>query len=835
MHNDAISLVEQNSPQGTKVKVKYVGKRLTSGGLDLDKMQLLMSEAFSKIKSAEKKEMVLVIGNTGAGKSTTVNYLLGCELQAEESLNGNIAVPIGEIYAEMGNDSESKTFYPEVFTNGKDPLLYCDCPGFLDNRGKEEKICVSINTQMAITLARNIKSVMVVVDINSLTTDRGGSFRKLSETLGLLLKNPEEVASSILFVFTKNPKAKPAQILKKVSELIASEEKKLKEKGSYISKFIGAEEDIHKTKLEQIEIERKLKILKLIKDNPDNIKVIDVFDAGESKSDIVQTLYKMRSVSKSAFDFDQYDDARVKFNEVIFDIGQRGTAILKKKIELPSIIEKNIEEKNDTEHRIDFYKNQIKKLQSGEKSDNIDAETAQLNKKLADNNLIIREINQQIDSLKEEIFTLRGELKKLDSDVPVTYWRDSVYEKRSSLGFLGWTLKVFEYRGIPFEKVIENCDSEYYYHYFDEKIATGAFYDSKIEPKKGIYSSTYKSKFYEDGCASVEIRVKSKDKPDNQKRISDIKNILPGKEAALKDLEERRTRIAMENGTIKELVSNLTAKDKDNKVAIENQIKSLGTSTRQLEEKIRTLENEIVVTKEELTQADHDFEVNAKLLEIVYNILKILDFKSALMDEFKIQYERLSQKKPEVVHNQNIIVESLICPISLQPYVDPVMAKCGHVFSRMEITTHLESSQEKECPCCRQPIQEKDLVPCNPIAEVLEKATKGNISQLNRSLFNPFVPGLGNSTLFPSATRFNLFNSFQASNIVPAQAEKSLEELKREDQELEKTITDFKYQLKRLEEERAKLQKQIQEKEKMLVPKPESAEQQEQESNNLLI
>jgi putative ribosome biogenesis GTPase RsgA len=43
-------------------------------------MRNLFEEGISKILNAESKDGVIVIGNTGAGKSTLINYLLGCKM-----------------------------------------------------------------------------------------------------------------------------------------------------------------------------------------------------------------------------------------------------------------------------------------------------------------------------------------------------------------------------------------------------------------------------------------------------------------------------------------------------------------------------------------------------------------------------------------------------------------------------------------------------------------------------------------------------------------------------------------------------------------------------------
>jgi hypothetical protein len=68
---------------------------------------------------ATGKKVLMVLGNTGAGKSTTVNYLMGCEMKAalnefEEAII--IVDPESHVREIMpiGHDSRSHTFMPKT-------------------------------------------------------------------------------------------------------------------------------------------------------------------------------------------------------------------------------------------------------------------------------------------------------------------------------------------------------------------------------------------------------------------------------------------------------------------------------------------------------------------------------------------------------------------------------------------------------------------------------------------------------------------------------------------------------------------------------------------------
>jgi hypothetical protein len=106
------------------------------GEFNVEKAKGLLKKAYPKIRSTEGEEVVLVLGNTGSGKSTIINRLLGCQMQ--KTLDGAkcIAKPIDEsqIYAKIGTGWDSETLFPEVHKSrdGYSTWTYCDCPGFED-------------------------------------------------------------------------------------------------------------------------------------------------------------------------------------------------------------------------------------------------------------------------------------------------------------------------------------------------------------------------------------------------------------------------------------------------------------------------------------------------------------------------------------------------------------------------------------------------------------------------------------------------------------------------------------------------------------------------------
>ena len=194
---------------------------------------------------AEGGAAVAVIGNTGAGKSTFVNYLHGCKMEsvskaavsspssAAQTRDGSsgggggggggdddddddeetvIRVKKGEGLKEelmaIGHSKKSATFVPGV-GQGED-FVFLDCPGFLDNRGPEINIANAVNIKLSLHGAASVK-VIVIINYHSIKADRGRGQRELVKILQDLFGSAENIvrcAKSILLGVSQVPPKK---------------------------------------------------------------------------------------------------------------------------------------------------------------------------------------------------------------------------------------------------------------------------------------------------------------------------------------------------------------------------------------------------------------------------------------------------------------------------------------------------------------------------------------------------------------------------------------------------------------------------------------------------
>lgn len=153
--------------------------------LSADESIALLSQCMNlgerEAQNAVGKELVVFIGNTQAGKSTLVNYLYGCEMEGKTpkelgitGFHGKLIVvkptsPLKEIMP-IGHSKKSMTFMPKIETDHQG-VTYCDCPGFLDNRGFEINIANAVNVKRAFIKAKSVR-VVILINHHSLLTDR---------------------------------------------------------------------------------------------------------------------------------------------------------------------------------------------------------------------------------------------------------------------------------------------------------------------------------------------------------------------------------------------------------------------------------------------------------------------------------------------------------------------------------------------------------------------------------------------------------------------------------------------------------------------------------------
>ncbi len=257
----------------TKAKLQDPSKVL-SVAESIDVIHDCIQAGKQRAEEAAGRDIIIFLGNTGSGKSTTINYLAGCEMEYIDREAVGIKEGEGEIarvkysspkkaLMQIGHTNQSMTFMPTIIPprsvqdqalirsiqaeidkahedykkayedymrntgdaerearerrdeaeareeEAKERLqaaqeaeaeldeadrtkvagqaayhfVYCDCPGFWDNRGPEINIANAVNIRSVVSRAKSIK-IMLLLNYYSLKSDRS---KGLLETYRILL------------------------------------------------------------------------------------------------------------------------------------------------------------------------------------------------------------------------------------------------------------------------------------------------------------------------------------------------------------------------------------------------------------------------------------------------------------------------------------------------------------------------------------------------------------------------------------------------------------------------------------------------------------------------
>lgn len=151
-----------------------------------------MKSYYNLSTSQVRDKAVLILGVTGCGKSTLVNYLNDVPLAFKylkddakfviDPVEKNESLPGG---FEIGHKSASKTLYPAVYSPPNGSYSFVDNPGFHDNRGVEFSIANGFFRKEITKNARELKFLILITqaDIN----ERGNSFRNTVNAISMFL------------------------------------------------------------------------------------------------------------------------------------------------------------------------------------------------------------------------------------------------------------------------------------------------------------------------------------------------------------------------------------------------------------------------------------------------------------------------------------------------------------------------------------------------------------------------------------------------------------------------------------------------------------------------
>ncbi|KAL4489799.1 hypothetical protein ABPG72_022439 [Tetrahymena utriculariae] len=189
--------------------------------LNINEMKRLIQQADIAAEMIEGQEIILLLGGTGAGKSTTIHFLAGSkmgfqEIQLEQGSFLQYIAPVQvnnrtlqKIKVGFSAISETRFITP-VSVNFKDlnmssngSIILCDSPGFDDTAGPEVDIANGLGIVKAIKKCKSVRPV-ILLSFKSMG-DRGQGIKQIAHILVGLVKDIQDNLSSFSYLFSKFP------------------------------------------------------------------------------------------------------------------------------------------------------------------------------------------------------------------------------------------------------------------------------------------------------------------------------------------------------------------------------------------------------------------------------------------------------------------------------------------------------------------------------------------------------------------------------------------------------------------------------------------------------
>lgn len=169
-----------------------------------------VNKLLNELNTTRVSNVILVIGNTGSGKSTLTHYLTGDSSKMFSIKPSNPNLPNYEIRDELDPDrdrityaTESRTLIPQMYTD-ENQIVWCDTPGFGDTRNKTVEIATMLSIKSVIENAANIKIVLVVA-YDSVSQSNRDDFDNLLSRSTELMQNIDHFRNSVSLIVSKAP------------------------------------------------------------------------------------------------------------------------------------------------------------------------------------------------------------------------------------------------------------------------------------------------------------------------------------------------------------------------------------------------------------------------------------------------------------------------------------------------------------------------------------------------------------------------------------------------------------------------------------------------------
>lgn len=154
----------------------------------------------------KQKDVVIVLGTTGSGKSTLTLLLTGAELVAVETAVGSgeyVVKDKKDLISPPDQTTKSQTIIPNLLIDNELSISYYDCAGFEDSRGIDHDISVTFLIQKLLKHANSVKFMFTIPYSSVRIGGDRHDFKKLARHATALIKNIGKYSNATTLIVTK--------------------------------------------------------------------------------------------------------------------------------------------------------------------------------------------------------------------------------------------------------------------------------------------------------------------------------------------------------------------------------------------------------------------------------------------------------------------------------------------------------------------------------------------------------------------------------------------------------------------------------------------------------
>ena len=327
--SETMRLIKVNDYKFANDKVGGLLKEIRP--FDIREFHTLVSKARESSNSVNGQDILLLLGRTGAGKSTTIHFLAGSTMGKKKVDGLDHIAPI-KVKNTILNDvttsphKRSETRYiRSVPINFRDAgldkdggILCCDTPGFEDTNGPEVDVANGISVVEAVRQAKSVRPVILFSKMSM--GDRGELIKALAHLLVGIVFNIKDHLEAFTYIFTKYSREDLPQIypaLKSIKTHLSAEDKADTAFTALLDAMLEATED-EQLGIDPIADEPRKLWMKLNKTKPIQHpgEVFQFSIAESSKAALREQVTKHQFSIQNAVKAGGYELALFKFDEL---------------------------------------------------------------------------------------------------------------------------------------------------------------------------------------------------------------------------------------------------------------------------------------------------------------------------------------------------------------------------------------------------------------------------------------------------------------------------------------------------------------------------------------